>query len=185
MTTKEDQIILLNAIKHEVKNFHSTYNQFLEKWSNLYDQLNFDIFDPDEYHANPILPNLEYEYSKDFRLVKNNLRDLIVEFDHFPQTLNLSKSVKPATKAHQIALLKNLYQLLKNFLTAFHEFLEEWTNIYKDLTFQPWDSSLVKEHPVLERLRDYYDSYFQNKMMLNLESIMLDFHNSPILEDVK
>lgn len=143
----------------------------------------FDAFDPDEFNENPILPSLEYDYFKDFRSVKNNLRNLIGEFDHSSQTLIFSKKVNPSTKAHQIALLKNLYQLLKNFLTELNEFLDEWTNIYQDLTFQPWNSSLVKEHPVLERLKDYYDSYFNTEMKLNLQSILLDFDNSSILKN--
>lgn len=183
MTTKEEQIILLNAIKNEVKIFDSTYNQFLEKWSYLYDQINFDVFNSDEYQTNPILPNLEYEYSKDFRSIKNNLRDLIAEFDH-SQT-SLSKKVKPTTKADQIVLLKNLYKLFENFLGKVYEFQEEWINIYDDLTFQRWDSSLVKEYPILEKLKDYYDSYFRHKIMINLESIRLDFRNSPMLKNVK
>lgn len=183
MTTKNEQILLLKHMEHVVKNFHDIFNTFLEEWSNLCNQIDFNTFDGVEREYNPILKNLEAEYSKKFRSIKFNLQTLVNDFD-FNNKFTLSNKKKPGKRADQIALVKKLQSVLKNFQNAFHEYLDEWNSLYEDLTFEEWDDSFREENPILERLENYYATYFRNTLKNKLKEILKDFDDSFIAKDV-
>lgn len=180
-TAKDEQRCLLQNIERLVKDFYHTYNKFLEEWSNLCNKINLDTFDADDYINNPILQHLHSECTKYFCSIENNLRDLLLDFDKNSQTSTFSTMEKSTTKADQIALLKNLEGLFRNFLYQYDQFLEEWSDIYDDLMFDT--SCLCEEKPLLEKMESYYDSYFRHKMKQELRHCSKVFKNSPLLKE--
>lgn len=81
MSTKTDQITLLKKLEPLVKNFRDTYDKFIKEWSNVYDEINFDIWDSKEYQQLLILKSLE-EYHSAFLCLKEDLKDFLDDFNH-------------------------------------------------------------------------------------------------------